>query len=228
MIDAAFLQACAPQIPPAVSYAIVRTESSFRPYAIGVNRSAGLKRQPANYTEAVTYAKNLIAAGKNIDLGLAQINSSNLQWLGLSIEKAFDPCSNLKAMQRVYLDCLARAGNSGQGTPMQRAWSCYNTGNHRRGFSNGYVSKVTQHYNAVFNHAIPQVQQVTKSSTRAPVSVIASSSSYQPQNNKTSLSEPSHKEIEHDLTASSLSSHDVVIKNNKTYANWDVFNEFEF
>ena len=46
MIDAAFLQACAPQMPPAVSYAIVRTESSFRPYAIGVNRSAGLDLLP--------------------------------------------------------------------------------------------------------------------------------------------------------------------------------------
>lgn len=30
---------------------------------------------------------------------------------------------------------------------MQRAWSCYNTGNSRNGFSNGYVNKVTGNYN---------------------------------------------------------------------------------
>lgn len=154
VIDAALMAACAPQVPTPVSYAIARSESNLNPYAIGVNKGAkGLARQPRNYQEAVQAAYRLRAEGKNIDLGLAQINITNFGWLGLSIEKAFNPCENLKAMQKVYLDCLNRFGGSGQGTPMQRAFSCYNTGNASRGFRNGYVAKVTKNYNAVIQAA---------------------------------------------------------------------------
>lgn len=155
MIDAAFMTACAPQMPTPISYAIVKTESNFNPYAIGVNKGAkGLARQPRSYQEAVQAAYRLRAEGKNFDVGLAQINIANFGWLGLSIEKAFNPCENLKAMQKVYLNCLSRfGGGSGRGTPMQRAFSCYNTGNAGRGFTNGYVAKVTNHYNAVMQAA---------------------------------------------------------------------------
>ena len=151
VIDAALMTACAPQVPTPVSYAIIKTESNFNPFAIGVNKGAkGLARQPRSYQEAVQAAYRLRAEGKNFDVGLAQINIANFGWLGLSIEKAFSPCENIKAMQKVYLDCLSRFGDDrGQGTPMQRAFSCYNTGNASRGFRNGYVAKVTNHYNVV-------------------------------------------------------------------------------
>lgn len=155
VIDAAQMQECAPQVLTPISYAIAKTESDFNPYAIGVNKGAkGLARQPRSYQEAVQAAYRLRAEGKNFDLGLAQINITNFGWLNLSIEKAFNPCENLKAMQKVYLNCLSRFGSSkGQGTPMQRAFSCYNTGNASRGFANGYVAKVTNHYNAVMQAA---------------------------------------------------------------------------
>lgn len=155
VIDAALMAACAPNVPTPISYAIAKTESNFNPYAIGVNKGAkGLARQPRSYQEAVQAAYRLRAEGKNFDVGLAQINITNFGWLGLSIEKAFNPCENLKAMQKVYLNCLSRFGNgSGQGTPIQRAFSCYNTGNASRGFRNGYVTKVTNHYNAVIQAA---------------------------------------------------------------------------
>ena len=68
--------------------------------------------------------------------------------LGLSVEQAFDPCGNLKAMQTIYLGCYAKAGEAGYGNRMQRALSCYNTGNITKGFSNGYVNKVTNNFNA--------------------------------------------------------------------------------
>lgn len=165
VIDAALMNACAPQVPTPVSYAIAKTESNFNPYAIGVNKGAkGLARQPRSYQEAVQVAYRLRAEGKNFDVGLAQINITNFGWLGLSIEKAFNPCENLKAMQQVYLSCLNRFGGSGQGTPMQRAFSCYNTGNASRGFRNGYVAKVTNHYNAV-------MQVAGKSQTVQPITI---------------------------------------------------------
>lgn len=146
MLELALVQQCSPHIDPVVAQAIVKTESSFRPYAIGVNKGTRIS-QPKNYSQAVVSARNLINSGGNIDLGLAQINSKNLNWLKLPIEQAFDPCSNLRAMQMVYNHCYERAGNSGLGTRMQRAFSCYNTGNMKRGFSNGYVNKVTRNYN---------------------------------------------------------------------------------
>ena len=142
----ALLQQCSPQIDPVIAHAIVKTESSFNPWTIGVNRGAGVK-QPKSYAQAVTTAKKLIAQGMNIDLGYAQINSANLNWLGLSVEQVFDPCQNLRAMQTVYNDCYARAGNQGLGNRIQRSFSCYNTGNMTKGFSNGYVNKATRHYN---------------------------------------------------------------------------------
>lgn len=158
MLDMALLQ-CSANVHPAIVNTIAKTESSFNPFAIGVNKGSSLKRQPQSYSEAVTVAKQLLKNGANIDMGLAQINSSNMQWLNLSVEQAFNPCSNLKAMQTVYLDCYSKAGNSGLGTRMQRAFSCYNTGGMTRGFNNGYVTKATNNYNTFarfnFNQAIP-------------------------------------------------------------------------
>lgn len=148
MLDMALVAQCSPQMNPAVVNAIAKVESGFNPYAIGINKGAGrLSRQPTNYQQAVATAKELLARGANIDMGLSQINSANLGWLKLSVEQVFDPCTNLRAMQTVYNHCYDRAGNNGLGNRMQRAWSCYNTGNVRNGFSNGYVNKVTGNYN---------------------------------------------------------------------------------
>ena len=152
MLDTALVTQCSPQVHPAIVNAIVKTESSFNPFAIGVNKGVGrLSRQPTSYTEAVQTAKQLLARGANIDLGLAQINSANLNWLGLSVEQVFNPCANLKALQYVYLHCYDKAGSSGFGDRMQRAFSCYNTGNTRKGFANGYVAKVTGNFNRLIN-----------------------------------------------------------------------------
>lgn len=150
MLELALLQQCAPDIDPVVAQAIVRTESSFQPFAIGVNKGTRVN-QPANYNQAVVTAKTLLANGGNIDLGLAQINSNNLNWLKLSVEEAFNPCANLRAMQTVYNSCYKRAGTGGLGNRMQRAFSCYNTGNMKNGFNNNYVNKTTKHFNTFSN-----------------------------------------------------------------------------
>lgn len=139
-------QQCASSVDYPIAHAIVQQESRFNPFAINVNKAAQI-RPPKSYNEAVIKAKELLAKGHNIDMGLGQINSSNLKWLNLSVEQVFDPCTNLKAMQTVYLNCYNQAGNSGLGDRMQRTLSCYNTGNARSGFFNGYVNKVTTHFN---------------------------------------------------------------------------------
>lgn len=161
MLDMAMVTACSPNIHPAIVQAIVKTESTFNPFAIGVNNGAGrLSKQPTSYNQAVSTAKALLARGANIDMGLGQINSANLNWLNLSVEQAFTPCSNLKALQTVYLSCYANAGNSGLGDKMQRAFSCYNTGNTTKGFYNGYVAKATYNFNGMVDYLAKQTHQL--------------------------------------------------------------------
>lgn len=141
---------CASQTPSYVAHAIIKTESSYNPYAIGVNKkgkSVAGYTKPKSYNEAVVMAKQLISSGNNIDLGLAQINSANLPKLKLTVESVLNPCTNLSAMQYILSGCFQSAGNNGYGDKIQRAFSCYNTGNHKRGFDNGYVNKVTNNMN---------------------------------------------------------------------------------
>lgn len=134
---------CASGVPERITLSIVAQESSFKPFAIGVNRAKVNLKQPKSHEEAVSVAKRLISNGYNIDMGYAQINSANLKWLGLSVDQVFNPCTNLKAMQFILSKCYLSAKGDDR---MQKAFSCYNTGNHQSGFKNGYVSKVTAKY----------------------------------------------------------------------------------
>lgn len=140
----ALAQECAPLVAPATMAAIVKTESGFKPFAIGVNGGARLERQPANKEEAVVTAKWLIANGYNIDLGLGQVNSANLGRTGLSVEDAFEPCKNIAAAASILHGNYraAQASIPGEQAALQAALSAYNTGTFHKGFANGYVQKV--------------------------------------------------------------------------------------
>ncbi len=133
---------CAPSVAPETVLAIVQTESSGDPFALNVNGG----RQPARQTNAVdaaATARRYVAAGYSVDLGLGQINSRNMRWLGLNWETVFDPCTNVAALARVLTTNYnaARAGRDPQ-TALRVALSMYNTGSQTRGFRNGYVAKV--------------------------------------------------------------------------------------
>jgi len=135
---------CAPAIHTTTTRALVQVESGFNPWAIGVV-GGRLVRQPGTQAEALATAKALQNNGWNFSVGLAQINLLNLPRLGLTLESAFDPCSNLRAMQTVLNDCFSRATSSGF-TPSQRALraalSCYYSGDFETGFRHGYVLRV--------------------------------------------------------------------------------------
>lgn len=208
----ALAQQCAPAIEMPIAHAIVKRESNYKAFAIGVNYGGKPIAQPKNYNEAVTKAKYLIQKGFNIDLGLAQINSKNLNWLNLRVEDAFNPCANLKAMQTVYLDCFKRAGEGGLGTRMQRAFSCYNTGNFNKGFKNGYVNKTTSYFNEFFG--INRKSLPIKSEDLA---VYASS-----------LNNQDSKDIseESNIKNESINMNELEEENKKVYSSWDVFKDF--
>ncbi len=140
----AFAQQCAPHVHPDTLQRVVHVESSFNPYAIGVvgNR---LERQPRNAAEAIATAQWLERHGFNYSVGLAQVNKSNFAKYGLhTLERAFEPCANLRAGADILADCYARALRSkpDEQVALRAAISCYYSGNFTTGFKHGYVLKV--------------------------------------------------------------------------------------
>jgi type IV secretion system protein VirB1 len=135
---------CAPSVAVETLVSVVYAESRFNPYAIGVNAKGVRAPDPVDRATAIAAARSLIAQGNNIDLGLGQINSANLRWLGLSVEDAFDPCRNLAASARVLSSNYLSVAQSSPTTEaaIATAMSMYNTGSRSRGFGNGYVSRV--------------------------------------------------------------------------------------
>lgn len=140
-------ETCAPGVDPDLLAKIVATESGFEIFAIGVNGTAPRSYDPRSASEAAALARQLISEGRSIDMGLGQINSANLTWLGLTLESVFDPCANLAATEAVLRDGYERSRKNGS-TPsaaLGQALSAYNTGSFTRGFANGYVARVLEH-----------------------------------------------------------------------------------
>lgn len=154
-------------VPADVMQHVVRVESSFNPYAIGVV-GARLARQPRSLEEAVATAAKLEREGYNFSIGLAQVNRYNLAAQGLdSYEEAFSACPNLAAGARILADCRNRAGGD-----WGKAFSCYYSGNFERGFRDGYVQKVHASIQAAGQEAIHSVPTL-------PLGVIASGAAVQ-------------------------------------------------
>jgi type IV secretion system protein VirB1 len=141
----ALARACAPSVAPETLLSVAHAESGLNPYAIGVNDGPRLDRQPASRDEAIAVATQLIVIDhKSVDLGLGQINSRNLDRLGLSIGDAFDPCKNLAGAARVLEEAYQPSRDQlGDGqAALGQALSRYNTGKPDAGFANGYVARV--------------------------------------------------------------------------------------
>lgn len=161
----ALVLACAPQVHADTAQALVSVESGFNPWAIGVV-GGSLLRQPRHRREAVATAKALQAAGWNFSVGLGQINVGNFKRLGLTLEAAFEPCSNLGAMQTVLAECFDRAQAPASTQPvdqaaLRQALSCYYSGNFTTGFRHGYVAKVLVAVSAA-GRSVPPLQPKEK------------------------------------------------------------------
>lgn len=106
---------------------------------IGVNadRARGLAAaaiRSATPQEAAAKAAGLLAQGRSIDLGLMQINATNLARHGLTVETVFDACRNMAAGANHYAD------------DVRAVWTLahrrYNTGSTERGAA--YAASVEQ------------------------------------------------------------------------------------
>ena len=127
---------CAPTVHASTLQALARTESGFNPYAIGV--VGGSVPQPKTLEEAIETARGLHKAGKNFSMGLAQINKKNLPKFGLTYETVFQPCQNLQTGAQILEDCFTRAGSVDSQTALQKALSCYYSGNFKTGFTQDF------------------------------------------------------------------------------------------
>ncbi|MFM0454166.1 lytic transglycosylase domain-containing protein [Paraburkholderia nemoris] len=174
-------QQCAPNVHPTTLQAVVRTESGFNPYAIGVV-GGHLVRQPHDRAEAVATAKALEAQGINFSMGLGQVNKANLARYGLTYETAFDPCENLRAGSAILNDCYQRATvEMGPGTPALRAAiSCYYSGNFTRGEvadadGTSYVQRVVANAQAAAgpSNVVPAIPVVMDSQSDRPARAAA-------------------------------------------------------
>ncbi|NLP65517.1 lytic transglycosylase domain-containing protein [Paraburkholderia sacchari] len=151
---ASMMQRCAPNVHPTTLSAIVKTESSGRMYTLLDNGPANLPFSvrktmlrtiyPESATEAASVARDLIARGHLVDIGLTQLNNRNLAGLGLTVEQALDPCTNLWAGGTILSNFYTNASKQyrDQQSALLAAISAYNTGDFEKGFSNGYVSTV--------------------------------------------------------------------------------------
>ncbi|MEM5343684.1 lytic transglycosylase domain-containing protein [Paraburkholderia azotifigens] len=190
-------QQCAPQVSLSTMEAIMRTESGFNPFAIGVVHGR-LLRQPASEAEAVATARALAAGGWNFSVGLAQVNRANWPAHGLNERNAFDPCRNMAAGAAILQGCFeqarhtrANAKPAAQST-LRASLSCYASGNFSTGYRTGYVQRVVDNARAP---AVPQTPIVVPAIAPIPVVPIDSGIPGRPERSRSYRelgSEPIH------------------------------------
>ena len=151
MIGLVLLQQCAPRVAPVTMAAIVQTESSGWPWTINVNGLPDGSMRFSTRQAAIATATRYIRMGYRVDLGLAQVDSENLTWLGLSVTNVFNPCTNLEAAQRILVGAYRQAGADGTQS-LNGAFQAYNSGNTS---GDGHYARVVYHQAGVEVPAIP-------------------------------------------------------------------------
>ncbi len=137
---------CAPLVSTETAVKLVRHESGGNPFAIGVNGPYVVRPQPSSAQQGIDSAHALLSMPnvRSIDIGLGMLNSDTLKRRGMTIEQAFEPCTNLATMQGLLMTSYQRwSAVHGPGdTALQKSLSEYNTGNPERGIANGYVKRI--------------------------------------------------------------------------------------
>ncbi|OCH65467.1 hypothetical protein A6E00_13440 [Vibrio diabolicus] len=131
------LNTCQSQVDASILKRLIDNESSRNPYAIAVV-GANAINQPNTLEDAIQIATDLDKDGFNYSLGLMQINKKNFPAYGLTIEKAFDACTNIEVGADIYAKCYQRAKQQSPYKPhpqlLDDAASCYYSGNFSRGY----------------------------------------------------------------------------------------------
>ncbi|EAI1592275.1 lytic transglycosylase [Campylobacter jejuni] len=144
MIDIALIEQCKnPNVETQIIQKIIQIESHNQQFAININKIGSFI--PKTKDEAKTLTQSFINKGYSVDIGLMQFNSNNLKtptFKNYSIDDLLDPCKNIKAGSDIfYLAYEMTNENLAKEERINQALSIYNTGDLKKGFSNGYVAK---------------------------------------------------------------------------------------
>ena len=141
MIDVAVYLPCAPTVAPATMEVVVRVESNGDPLALYINGLGAIHVTSVDAGAALV--RRAILAGHTVDIGLTGLNSRTLEKFHVSIEAAFDRCTNLRiggsVLTENYLAAVKRYGPGEMA--LEAALSAYNTGDFWRGRENGYLAR---------------------------------------------------------------------------------------
>ena len=166
-------QQCAPEIATEAVVPIIMTES--RGDALQINVNKGPRVRAASVIEGAAIVRRYMAAGYTVDVGLAQVNSSNFARLGVTVEQAFNPCTNLRLASAVLQHGYGLASRYYTGIDaISATYSLYNTGTLTRGFGNGYVGRVWKAANALGSvREVPTLPASQPTMSRAATAAVA-------------------------------------------------------
>lgn len=101
-------------IPYQILVAIAKVESGFRPFVININQNGKSVKviNPKSLQEAVVYLQYLHQNGFNYDVGVGQINVSNIKRLGLNPVDLLNPCNNIKVSAYILKENINKYGLS--------------------------------------------------------------------------------------------------------------------
>lgn len=142
-------QECAPTVSNVLMQSLVRKESAFKPYAIGMDSKQGTVKQPETLEEAIATVKQLKKEGRTFSIGLAQIHIANVEKYNLSLEQAFDPCTNLHTGELILNAFYKQSINYGY-KDTSALWAMlrgYNCGNINCAVSNQYAHDILSYAN---------------------------------------------------------------------------------
>ena len=125
---AELVQRCAPHVAPRTALAIISVESGGRWWAVNDNdQDTPRLSTPA---DAIAYARQRVAEGGSIDIGIAQLNSSHLRSMHLTVDEAFEPCTNIAMGMSVLQDAWGRSVRNWGTTryALFKAFEAYNGG----------------------------------------------------------------------------------------------------
>lgn len=139
----ALLTACSLNVSSDLLHPLIKIESNFNPYAIGLV-GGSLDHQPTNLNDFLDTISILDSSNKNYSVGLAQINIKNLNRYQIPVLDAIEPCNNIKIASVILKDCYLKYKNIGH------TLSCYYSGNDKTGykkdFNNSYVERFLLSY----------------------------------------------------------------------------------
>src|SRR3954451_11843833 len=101
---------CAPSAEPRLLAGLVQRASGYEPLAIRFDDGPGgpMKLLGSSKAEAIQLASELVIAGHRVRVGLAGIDTRDLDKLGVSLADAFEPCSHLTAAARLMSENPAK------------------------------------------------------------------------------------------------------------------------